>query len=252
MKEDDTSPRELTESARRATCPFMRTLLHQQPESHDPASHTMSRRALKEFVCGQRGEGEDGSLEQVLAFFARVNQTPLGMKLSNLLKRKDLFSTDFPGSRGDHPGSTDIYSRTDGSFDEAAFARVIAHSSDGVTMTHRDIAAAIIEANEGDSNPGSPLDLAKSAGEFALLFNLLAGQSDRMTIEHLRTLFERNEWPTGSLHNLGRATRGDWIAETKKITSEIVRLKFGRGGGRGKAETMRQMKRVVGGAMKER
>lgn len=250
---EGTQPSSLTDAAKGATCPFMRTLFVNNPASYDEASRTMSRQTLEQFVRGQRQEGEDGSLERVLSFFARVNQTPLKMKFTNFLGRRDLFSTEFPGSRGDHPGSTDIYSRADRAFDEAAFGRVIAHSSDGTTMSHRDMAAAIIEANDSDSNPGSSLDLEKSAGEFALLFNLLAGKEDRMHIADMRTLFERNEWPAGSLRNLGRATRGDWVSATKRITHEIVRMKFDRDDkGRGKAQVMRDLGKVVSAPMKER
>lgn len=220
------APPEPTGVARDATCPFMRTLLVNDPELADGASRTMSRAALRRFVRQQRPAGVDGSLEKVLLFFARVNQTPLSMKLGNLLTGRDRFSLRFPGSRGDHPGSTDIYSRADGGFDPAAFERVVAHSSDGETMTPRDMAAAILEANANPSNPGSPVDLANSAGEFALLFNLLAGDGDAMRIADMRQLFERNEWPAGALDNLGRATVGGWVAMTREILRRIAELRF--------------------------
>ena len=113
--------------------------------------------------------------------------------------------------------------------------------------------SAIIEANDSDSNPGSPLDLAKSAGEFALLFNLLAGEEGRMRIVDMRMLFEQNEWPPGSLRNLGKATRGDWISATKRITHEIVGLKFEDDDGNGqKPQVMRHLEKVVAAPMKER
>ncbi len=234
-------PPEPTGVARDATCPFMRTLLVQSPELADPDSRTMSRAELHRFVRRQRPPGVDGSLEKVLLFFARVNQTPLSMKLGNLVTGRDRFSLRFPGSRGDHPGSTDIYSRADGGFDAAAFERVVAHSSDGRRMTPRDMASAILEANANPSNPGSPVDLANSAGEFALLFNLLGGDGGAEGIDigiaDMRQLFERNEWPDGALDNLGRATLGGWLAVTREILRHIAELKFdgdrdGRGAGR--------------------
>ena len=175
-------PRPLTEAKKTATCSFVRTLLANHPDLYDEASQTMSRETLLEFVRAQRAPGGEGSLEKVFAFFSRVNQTPFTRWLRNLLSGTDFFSTEFPGSKGDHPGSTDTYRRDDGNFDPAAFDRVTAHSSNGRTMSQKDFAAAIIEANDSESNPGSALDLAKSAGEFALLFNLL-GREDGNTGE---------------------------------------------------------------------
>jgi len=213
-----------TPAERAATCPFVRTLLVQHPEIYDESSRTMSLEALLEFVRGQRPTParDHTSLEQVFAFFARSNQTPLRLWLKNLMRGSDMFSTDFPGSRGDHPGSTGIYREEDGAFDAEAFERVVAHSSDGVTMSHRDVAAAIVEANRRPENPGSAVDLVKSAGEFALLFNVIGTADDRLRITDMRTLFEQNAWPPDALGNLGRARAADWQAATRALTACIV------------------------------
>ena len=248
-----TGPRSLSRGQIAATCPFMRTLLVNHPEVYDEGSRTMSRESLLGFVRAQRTPGGTGSLEKVFAFFARVNQTPFTLWLKNLLRRTDLFSTEFPGSRGDHPGSTGSYRESDRTFDQSAFDRVVAHSSDGTTMNQRDIAAAIIASNRSETNPGSALDLAKSAGEFALLFNLLGREHGTMLISDMRMLFEENAWPPGSLQNLGTATADEWNTLTTKITRAIIDVQFdGDEHGQQMEQAMRHVQTVVGGPMGKR
>ena len=245
--------RPLNDAEKAATCPFVRTLLVNHPDVYDEATRTMSRETLLDFVRAQRAPGGERSMEKVFAFFARTNQTPFTLWFQNLLSRKDLFSTEFPGSRGDHPGSTEIYRGSDGTFDPSAFDRVVAHSSDGTTMNQRDIAAAIIESNRHEANPGSAVDLAKSAGEFALLFNLLGRDDSTMLISDMRMLFEHNTWPPGSLDNLGKATADEWRTLTQEIMRAIASLKFS--GDNDKAqveEAMGHLQAVVDGPMKER
>ncbi len=136
---DGSSQQSLTDNELAATCPFVRTLLVKQPDVYDASDRTMSREALLGFVREQRPPGAAGDLEDVFAFFATVNQTPFSLWIRNTTSRSDLFSTDFPGSNGDHPGSTGIYRESDGAFDQGAFDRVVAHSSDGSTMTRKDV-----------------------------------------------------------------------------------------------------------------
>lgn len=245
---ESSAPRSLSETELAAICPFVRTLLVKHPDVYDEASRTMSRDVLLGFVRDQRPPGGRGDLEKVFDFFATANQTPFALWIRNVMGRSDLFSTDFPGSNGDHPGSTGIYSESDGAFDLGAFDRVIAHSSDGSTMTRKDVAAAIIEANGREENTGSALDLAKSAGEFALLFNLLGRDDGTMLISDMRTLFDQNEWPPGALHNLRTATRHQWNTITGEIMRGIIDLKFhDHDREREMERAMRDVQTVVGG-----
>ena len=216
-----------TAAERAAICPFVRTVLVQHPDLYDDAGRTMSLESLLELVRNQRADrtADPKSLEQVFSFFARVNHTPFPLWLRNLVRRGDRFSTDFPGSRGDHPGSTGIYREADGEFDAAAFERVVSHSTDGSTMSQKDIAAAIIEANDRPENPGSAIDLVNSAGEFALLLNLIGNGDGTMRIADMRTLFAANDWPPGALSNLGRASAAEWRTLTREITRHIIELK---------------------------
>lgn len=218
----DTVARSEAEAA--AICPFVRTLLVARPDLYDADTRTMSLGALLGFVRGHRPtpDPQATGLEEVFSFFARVNHTPFRLWLRNVFSRGDRFSLDFPGSKGDHPGSTGIYREGSGEFDAAAFARVVAHSSDGETMTRRDVAAAIVGANRHPANPGSAVDLIRSAGEFALLFNLLGTSDGAIRIADMRTLFEANRWPDGALRNLGRATAAEWRTLTREITQEAV------------------------------
>ena len=213
-----------TDAQTAAICPFMRTLLVNHPERYNDTDRTMSLEQLVGFVREQRAPEGGGSMEKVFAFFATTNHRPFMLWLKNLLGRADLFSTDFPGSRGDHPGSSGIYRESDGTFDPTAFERVVAHSGDGTTMTQKNVAAAIIESNGREANPGTSLDLAKSAGEFALLFNLIGKPDGTMLISDMRMLFEDTAWPPGALENLGRATAQQWRALTGEITRTIVEL----------------------------
>ena len=230
------------------TCPFMRTLVVTRPDLYDDSGRTMSRDVLLGFVRAQRSPEERGDLEDVFEFFARVNQTPFTRWVRNVMSRSDLFSTDFPGSKGDHSGSTGIYRERDGTFDETAFRRVINHSSDGTTMTRQDMASAIIEANGREELRGSTLDLAKSAGEFALLFNLLGPDDGAMRISDMRMLCDKNQWPPDALRNLGTATRHQWNTTTREIMRRIIELKFPDDDNEPKLErAMRDIQTVMGG-----
>lgn len=102
-------------------------------------------------------------------------------------------------------------------------------------------------------NPGRKLDLANSAGEFALLFNLLATPDSTMRIADMRQLFGRNEWPPAALDNLGRPTAGEWLEITRKIAHEIADLEFhGDEHAAEREETMRHVESVVGGPIEQR
>ena len=104
-------------------------------------------------------------MEKVFSFFARVNHTPFPALAEEPDPRdRPVLHGTSRGRVATTAGSTDIYRVSDGAFDATAFDRVVGHSSDGVVMTKRDIAAAIVESNQREENRGTVIDLANSAG----------------------------------------------------------------------------------------
>jgi hypothetical protein len=191
-------------------CPFMRTMLTaQDAPPWNKAAQEMEVSDLVGFVQAQQSE-HDGSLRDVLKFFAVSNHGVPG--------QSGRFSTHLTGSKGDHKGGSEIYTKSTGEFNQDEFQKFTVFGSDG-RMDHAQLGKAIVDANK--RHGGSPVDAVKSAGEFALLSALLGDGNGTITIDDMSLLFKENEFPNGARANLRNRTAGDWFDFTGKIVRAI-------------------------------
>jgi hypothetical protein len=98
----------------------------------------------------------------------------------------------------------------------------MAEVSDGQTLTIHGIARMIIKANASDKN-ASPLDLAKSSGEWALMVCVLRPDATAtdIPIANLERMYSQAD-PTQLLIGSGRATALEWVKVTAQITAAIA------------------------------
>lgn len=201
------SPQLTDEMLKDTPCPFIRSALKADLLKYDGKTAPIAR--LKEILGSDFG--------RVPAFFARVNHRAEGDNHS-VFTRKVYDPLHLAHSKGDHAGDTGMLGAQ--GFDRAAFARVVAHSSDRKTMTAADFSRAIVQANRRDAQANAVVDVSKSAGEFALLleaFGHVEGGEKRISIEDMRLLFERNEFPANWEQSIKQASAAGWAALTLKM-----------------------------------
>jgi hypothetical protein len=198
----------------RTTCPFMRSALKAGLLEFDGQTAPQDR--LRDLLGG----GLNG-LGQVAKFFARRNHTtpdtPKG--------RYD--PLNLAGSRGDHPGDSGML--TPRGFDAARFEAFTAHARTGPDgrryMTTADLGAAIAEDLVRDPRSRVGLkdvffanDMRNSAGEFGLLLEAFGRElpdgPDRgekaVSVDDMRSLFERSEFPAGWRETVARSSALGW------------------------------------------
>jgi hypothetical protein len=195
-------------------CPFMRTALKAGVLDFD--GQTAPQKTLEEILGG----GLNG-LGRIARFFAKRNHTtpdtPPG--------RYD--PLDLLGSRGDHPGDSQILSER--GFDPQRFGEFVAHARPapgGAYMTARDLGAAIAEnlkrdphSRVGHSDVLFNNDMRNSAGEFGLLLEgfgkVLTEGVDKgwksVSVDDMRLLFEKSEFPADWQQTVKRASALGWI-----------------------------------------
>jgi hypothetical protein len=197
----------------RTICPFMRTALKAGVLDFD--GQTAPQDTLKRFL----GAGLNG-FGRVARFFARRNHRTPGM----LRGRYD--PLNLAGSRGDHPGDSQMLSER--GFDPQRFAEFTAHARtgpDGTYMTARDLGAAIAESLRRDPKARVGTwdvlfknDMRNSAGEFGLLLEgfgkVLTQGPDRgiraVFVEDMRLLFEKNQFPPDWPQTIKDASASGW------------------------------------------
>ena len=103
----------------------------------------------------------------------------------------------------------------------------MAEFSDGTTLTIHGIARMIIKANAADSN-ASPLDLGKSAGEWALMVCVLRadGTTTDIQVADLERMYSQAD-PAQLLIGSRRATALEWMKVTAQISAAIATEKGG-------------------------
>jgi hypothetical protein len=198
----------------RTTCPFMRSALKAGLLEFD--GHTAPQSQLRDLLGG----GLNG-LGQVAKFFARRNHTTPAMEPG----RYD--PLNLVGSRGDHPGDSGML--TAQGFDAARFDAFTAHARTGPDgrryMTAADFGSAIAEdlvrdpaARVGKGDVFFANDMRNAAGEFGLLLEAFGRElpdgPDRgekaVSVDDMRLLFERSEFPAGWRETVARSSAIGW------------------------------------------
>ena len=234
-------------------CPAVRSLV-KSGKLHHEGLQTAAVQELVRVFSGQDRDlapNEPGSLANVAGFFAILNhgvpEHPEGgghgLKdriLALVRKAPDLvdaaavasgkstsrlFDLRLFGSKGDHPGTVNFFKNdSSGEFQAEQFASVMARVSDGVTLTIQGIARMIIIANAGAwDREGSTLDLAKSAGEWALMVCALRadGTTTDIPVAGLERMYSQAD-PSQLLTGTRRASARDWVKMTAQITAAIA------------------------------
>ncbi len=137
------------------------------------------------------------------------------------------FNLHLHGSPGEHPGTVNFFHKDSGEFLPDQFRTVMSQVSDGKTLTIDGIARMIIRANNGEWDvPGSTLDLAKSAGEWALMVCALrkSPSTTDIAIDDVERLYRAVD-STQLLMGSHSATAQDWVRVTAQITAAIARIK---------------------------
>ena len=204
-------------------CPFLRAAASADELQIVNGHNLQSKPVLVATVDSVRNAGN--GLANVLAFFAKFNHTR-GLKPdaeNPLLRlRQTEFnldqSTDQNISDGTHPGSVDII--RGGSFtpEVVAAIRKIAGNS---TLTPEAMARVIVAANHADSK-ATVIDLAKSAGEWGLMFCLLQDHDGNIPIDDLEQLCKTKVLPPQGQENLAKSSTREWIQYTTVITAHIA------------------------------
>lgn len=181
-----------------------------------------------------------GGLSTVLAFFAKFNHTRglfAGQQTQFGGLQQSEFNldqtTDDNQSDGTHEGGVEIIRSPTGEFNRAVIARIEAKAQGSDVLTPKTMAEVIIDANGGafsDINGGvrgGLTDLAKSAGEWALMFCLLQDEDGNVPIVDLMALCREAKVPPRGRENLSRSSAHEWVQYTSVITACIVHEKAG-------------------------
>jgi hypothetical protein len=235
-------------------CPAVRSLIKNgklKHEEHDGLQTAAVQELVRAFSGQPRdlAPNEPGSLANVAGFFAIVNHGIedgaeeqghglIDSVVSLLHKGGDAakvaggksttrrFDLRFLGSKGDHPGTVNFFTDDErGEFQPEKFTSAMAKFSKGGTLTIQGVARMIIEANGADPK-ASALDLAKSAGEWALMVCVLrAGEATTdIPTAALERMYSQAD-PTQLLIGSGRATALEWVKVTAQITAAIAEEK---------------------------
>jgi len=170
--------------------------------------------AKQNHAVDKEGKLKDSSQDDSLLDFANIH--PFAKKFN---------PWQLAGSKGDHIGDSKILSVEKG-FDAQRFEEFVSHSQDGKTMTMEDfgraVGATIPRDSEVDGLYDKELNASKSAGEWALMVELLGKTGEdgvkRVDIQEMRNLFENNQFPEGwTEHVRDNASRTGWVKDTAKI-----------------------------------
>lgn len=233
-------------------CPAVRSLVKSGELRHE-GMETAAVQELVRIFSGQPrdlGPTEPGSLANVAGFFAILNHgVPehaddghglIGRFHHLVQKGRDaadaaavaagkstnrLFDLRLFGSAGDHPGTVNFFKNdSGGEFQAEQFASVMTQVSDGKTLTIQGIAKMIIRANAGTwDREGSTLDLAKSAGEWALMVCALRADETTtdISVADLERMYSQAD-PTQLLLGTRRASARDWVKVTAQTAAAIA------------------------------
>jgi len=221
-------------------CPAVRALVKTGKLAHQNLE-TASVQDLVHAISAQArnlGPGEPGSLGNVGGFFAIFNHgVPAHVFFNRFFDGRDgaavaagastprRFDLRLFESRGDHPGTVNFFKNDpDGAFQSSQFDDETKSVSDGKTLTIDGIARLILKANTGAWDAeGSPIDLAKSAGEWALMVCALRPDPSTtdISVSDLRALYSQAD-TTPLLGGTSRATAREWVRVTAQIATAIA------------------------------
>ncbi len=214
-------------------CPFLRAAAAAGELSIENGNNVQSKPVLVATVDSVKKAGRD--LDGVLAFFARFNHTrglhrgqdtQLGGLTQSTFNLDQ--STDNNTSDGTHDGTVDIIHGATGLFNAAVVAKIREIVGNSAVLTPQSIAQVIIASNRGafsdvsGNSKGKILDLAKSAGEWALMFCLLEDPEGNVPIADLEALCRDARVPQGGWDNLGSSGTREWVHYTSAITAHIA------------------------------
>jgi len=167
-----------------------------------------------------------GGLGKVLAFFARFNHT-VGLHAGQSTQLEGLSqskfnldqTTDQNQSDGTHKGGVEIISSPTGECNLAVIGEI--RKIAGNSLTPETMSAVILAANRNAA--GTPEDLAKSAGEWALMFCLLQDDNGDVPIADLEKLCHDARVPDHGWQNLKKSSTLEWVQYTSVITAHIAK-----------------------------
>jgi len=234
-------------------CPAVRSLVKGGKLQHEGLQTAAVQELVRVFSGQDRdlAPTEPGSLANVAGFFAILNHgvpehavgDGHGLKerfLAFVQKGPDvadaaavaagkstsrLFDLRLLGSKGDHPGTVNFFKNdSGGEFQAEQFTSVMTQVSDGRVLTIQGIAKMIIMANAGAwDRVGSTVDLAKSAGEWALM--VCALRADETTtdiaVADLERMYSQAD-STQLLIGTRRASAQHWVKVTAQIAAAIA------------------------------
>lgn len=277
------SPEQLARIAtQKATCPFIGSALQSGALQ---ARHQVEKPLASIEEVRRLGNSGGGDLGELLAFFASGNHSRMP---GDQLVPQGLFSLDFPGSQGSHPGHSGILqgdpSKPDtGRFSEADFQRLAAHAQEGLIKRSK-VGQFIAENLKRDDQSkvggwhvagllagdvlefvkstgpallaqlsGTPQEAAAaqralevkltrllgennlvgSAGEFGLLFALLANKpgapiqdgEPALALSDVQRMFQEHSLPEG--WESWKKTRLSWVANTTGLLLSAAKAYWG-------------------------
>jgi hypothetical protein len=101
-------------------------------------------------------------------------------------------------------------------------------AGDSTVLTPETMARVIVAANHAafsevsGNSKGTVIDLAKSAGEWGLMFCLLQDGDGNVPIDDLEKLCKDQEIPPRGQQNLAKSSTREWIQYTTVITAQIA------------------------------
>ena len=220
---------------RNTRCPFLRAAASAGELDIVNGHNLQSKAVLVATVDSVRKAGK--GLGSVLAFFARFNHTRglnpgADTPLQRLTQTQTEFnmdqSTDQNISDGTHNGSVDIIHGPTGSFNPEVVAEIRKIAGPSTALTPETMAQVIVAANHAafskvsGNSKGTVLDLAKSAGEWGLMFCLLQDDHGNVLIDDLEKLCKDAVVPPQGQGNLAKSSTREWIQYTAVITAHIA------------------------------
>jgi hypothetical protein len=213
---------------RNIRCPFIRAAANDDKLEIVNGKNEQNKSILLATVASVREAG--GGLADVLAFFARFNHTRGLDGVNNLLQQfnHDQFNMDQSTvqnrSDGTHSGSVNPIDGATGQLDPKVEI-MIRGIAGGSVLTPETMAGVIVPANRADPD-ASVVDLAKSAGEWALMFCLLQDDHGNVPIDDLIALCRNMTIPPRGKINLAKSSTREWIQYTTVITAHIAHAKI--------------------------
>jgi hypothetical protein len=214
-------------------CPFLRAVASAGDLKIEDGQNLQSKPVLVATVDSVKIAGN--GLANVLAFFARFNhtrgllpgaETPVGRFAQSKFNLDQ--STNDNISDGTHDGSVDIIRGATGVFNPAVVEEIRKIAGNSPVLTPEAMARVIVASNQAlfsgvsGNREGKVIDLAKSAGEWGLMFCLLQDDKGDVPIDDLEALCRDARVPHQGKGNLDKSGTREWIYYTAVITAHIV------------------------------